>query len=164
MPHFLLMQNVLMVFSAPPPIPTITRSSTTRSWPTVERTATSPSSVCPSRRKAAPRPSTPRWKAPFCTLHRTVFPHHCNLAPPLMTVTAKPHRRNVPMAFSFCGRLAQRILRKRKAGHPQVKAESLSALPRKVVHSFHPLLQRQRLKCKLLKVYPNVNLLRPVTN
>lgn len=158
------MQNVLMVFSVPPPIPTITRSSTTRSWPTVERTATSPSSACPSRQKAARRPSTPRWKARFCRLHRTVFPHHHNLVPPLITVTAKHHRRNLPMAFSFCGRLAQRILRKRKAGHPQVKAESLSAPPRKVAQSFHPLLQRQRLKSKVLKVYPNVNLLHPVMN
>lgn len=153
-----------MAFNAPPPIPTITRSSTTRSWPTVELTATSPSSACPSRRKAARRPSTPRWKARFYRLHRTVFPHPHNLAPPLTTVTAKHHRRNLPMAFSCCGHLAQRILRKRKAGHPQVKAESLSALPRKVAHSFHLLLQRQRLKCKLLKVYPNVNLLCPAMN
>lgn len=161
---FVSKQNVLIVFSAAPLIPAITRSSTTRSWHTVEPTVTSLHSVFASLQGPAWRPPTPKWKAPFCRHHRTVLPLYLNAVPPLWMAAVKPHRPNGPMVFTFCARLARRILRRRKVGFPQLRADSLSALPKKAAHSFHPPLFRRRLKHRLLKVYPNARLPRTVTS
>lgn len=162
----LLTQNVQMASSVPPLTQTITRNSTTLSWPTAEQMVTPTSSVCPSRKEPVETPATVvtrgcltvRWTVPLWRHHRTVICPCQVTVPPLTLVTREHHSLNLQTAFDFCAHLPQRILRKKKAGHPHLKAESLRVLSRKVDHSSHPLPLKQSVKRPLVKVYPNLNL------
>lgn len=147
-----------MAFGAGQLIQTITRSSTTRSWPTDGQTAVYLSRVSqwkePGRRPPPQRCPSVRWKVLPQRLRRRVSLLYPTAVPPLYVV--RPG--NLPklqIAFSSCGHLAQRTLKKRKAGHRPLKR--LSALARKVKPNFHPLLWGQRVKEKL-SIYPIVKI------